>query len=59
MSCTLTSDHTGLYRDELVVIDCVILKGRCIIIPDSLKQQVLAQLHTNHMGIEKTKAACP
>ena len=42
-----------LYRDELAVIYGVILKGRCIIIPNSLKQQVLAQLHTNHMGIEK------
>ena len=31
------------------------LKGRCIIIPNSLRQQVLNQLHTNHMGIEKTK----
>ena len=52
--------HTNIrpympYRDELVVIDGVILKGRCIIIPDSLKQQVLTQLHTNHTGIEKTK----
>ena len=44
-----------LYRDELAVIDGVILKGRCIIIPDSLKQQVLVQLHTNQMGIEKSK----
>ena len=44
-----------LYRDELAVIDGVILKGRHIIIPDSLKQQVLTQLHTSHMGIEKTK----
>ena len=44
-----------LYRDELAVIDGVILKGRCIIIPDSLKQQVHTQLHTNHIGIEKTK----
>ena len=43
------------YRDELVVIDGVILKDRCIIIPNSLRQQVLNQLHTNHMGIEKTK----
>ena len=43
------------YRDELVVIDDVLLKGRCIIIPDSLKQQVLTQLHINHMGIEKIK----
>ena len=43
------------YRDELAVINGVILKWRCIIIPDNLKQQVLTQLHTNHMGIEKTK----
>ena len=44
-----------LYRDKLVVIDGIILKGRHIVIPDSLKQQVLTQLHTSHMGIEKTK----
>ena len=44
------------YRDELAVIDCIILlKGRCIIIPNSLRQQVLDQLHINHMGTEKTK----
>ena len=43
------------YRDELAVIDGIILKGKCIIIPNSLKEQVLKQLHTNHMGIEKTK----
>ena len=43
------------YRGELAVIDGIILKGRHIVIPNSLKQQVLDQLHTNHMGIEKTK----
>ena len=43
------------YRDDLAVIDGVVMKGRLIIIPRSLKQQVLDQLHTNHMGIEKTK----
>ena len=49
--------HTNIrpYWLQLAVIDGVILKGRCIIIPDSLKQQVLTQLHTNHMGIEKMK----
>ena len=56
--------HTDLqpywsYRDELAVIDGVILKGKCIIIPSSLKEQVLSQLHTNHMGIEKNKATGP
>ena len=29
------------YRDELAIIDGVMLKGRCMIIPTSLKQQVL------------------
>ena len=52
--------HTDLkpywsYRDELSIIDGVLLKGRHIVMPTSLKQQVLDQLHTNHMGIEKTK----
>ena len=31
------------YRDKLAVIDGVILKGKCIIIPSSLKEQVLSQ----------------
>ena len=43
------------YRDKLAVIDGVVLKGRCIIIPNSLKQQMLDQLHINHMAIEKTR----
>ena len=43
------------YRNKLAVIDGIILKGRCIIISNSLRQEVLDQLHTNHMGIEKMK----
>ena len=43
------------YRDKLAVINGMVLKGRHIIIPTSLKQQVLNQLHFNHMGIEKMK----
>ena len=43
------------YRDDLAVINGVVMKGRCRNIPAVLKQQVLDQLHTNHMGIKKTK----
>ena len=43
------------YRDELAVIDGIILKGKSIIMPNILREQVLNQLHTNHMGIEKIK----
>ena len=44
-----------VYRDELIVIDGIMLKGRHIVILTRLREQVLDQLHTNHMGIEKTK----
>ena len=43
------------YRDKLAVIDGIMIKARHIIIPNSFRQQVLDQLHINHMGIEKTK----
>ena len=46
------------YWDKLAVIDGIIL-GRCIIMPNSLREQVLNQLHTNHMGREKIKATGP
>ena len=48
-----------LYRDELVVIDGIILKARLIVTSNSLRQQVLDQLHTNHMGIGKTQNYLP
>ena len=38
-----------------MVIDGIIVKVRHIVIPNSLRQQVIAQLHTSHMAIEKTK----
>ena len=43
------------YSDRLAVIDGILLKGRHIVIPNSLRQQVLGQLLKNHMDIEKTK----
>ena len=43
------------YKDDLAVIDGMVMKGRCIIIPEDLKQQALNQLHVNHRGIKKTK----
>ena len=46
------------YRDDLAVIDGVVMKGRQIIISTGLKQQVLDQVHTNHMGIKKQSSSC-
>ena len=43
------------FKDNLVVIDGMVMKGRYILISETLKQQALDQLHVNHMGIEKNK----
>ena len=33
------------FRDDMVVIDGVIMEGRHIVLPEALKQQVIDQLH--------------
>ena len=43
------------YRDELGVENGIILKGTRIVVPKSLQQEVLAQLHQGHLGIEKCR----
>ena len=43
------------YRDELAVEDSIIFKGRQVLIPRLLRQDILAQLHSGHLGIEKTR----
>ena len=43
------------FRDELSVEDGVVMKGQRVVIPDSMKEDILEQLHYGHMGAEKTK----
>ena len=43
------------FQDNRAMIDVVILKGRFILIPESLQRHALEQLHVNHMGIIITK----
>ena len=40
-------------RHELAMIDGVAIKGKHVIIPSQLQTQILRQLHSSHMGIEK------
>ena len=49
----ITSGYQTILANTRLVIDGVIMKGRCIIIPKVLQQQALNQLHVYHMGIEK------
>ena len=41
------------YREELTVVDGLVLKGQCIVIPSKLRQSCLRRLHIAHMGIDK------
>ena len=42
------------FRDELSVVDGLILKGNCIVIPAKLRDDALSQLHRSHLGKCKT-----
>ena len=42
------------YREELTVVDGLVLKGQCIVIPRKLRQSCLTSLHIAHMGVNKT-----
>ena len=43
------------YRDELGVEDGIILKGNRIVIPRSLQNEILKQIHYAHQGVEKCR----
>ena len=44
-------------KDYISIDDGILLKGQQIIIPDSLKTDILSQLHNfSHQGIEKTRS---
>ena len=43
------------YRDEIGVSHGVLFKGSQVIIPTTLREDILTQLHLGHMGIESTR----
>ncbi len=43
------------FKGELSVLDGVLLKGTRVVIPNSLRQQMVRLVHEGHLGIEKCK----
>ena len=43
------------YRDEISIVDGIVMKGVRIVIPKVLRKEVLEQIHFAHLGIEKCK----
>ena len=41
------------FRDEIVIIDEISMKGRRIIVPASLQNKILDKMQLNNMDIEK------
>ena len=41
------------YRDELTVIDGIVLKGKKIFVPEACRRFMLEKIHDAHLGIEK------
>ena len=44
------------YRDEIAVEAGVLFKGRQVIIPEKMQDDILKLLHQSHQGIEKTRS---
>lgn len=51
---TLVSEYWN-HRDEITETDGLLLKGERIIIPRSLRKDMLQRIHTGHFGVEKSK----
>ncbi len=43
------------FRDELSIEDSLVLKGPRVFIPVSMRAEILKQIHTAHMGVEKSR----
>nr|XP_023660029.1 uncharacterized protein K02A2.6-like [Paramormyrops kingsleyae] len=54
-SCPQTIAEFWNHRDELTQMNDILFKGEKIIVPTSLRRQMLSRIHVGHMGIEKCK----
>jgi len=53
--CHSSTEAFWTYRDELSIVDNVILKGEKVFIPTSVRPEIMTWTHSSHMGIEKSK----
>ena len=44
-------------RDELHIIEGLVFRGETLVIPPSMRHELLTKLHESHLGIEKCKAS--
>ena len=39
------------FRDEMTVVDGIILRGDYVVIPSELRRVMLSKIHSSHLGI--------
>ena len=47
------------YRDEISTYDGIMFKGEKVIVPKSMQHEILAVIHSSHLGVEKCKCRHP
>ena len=45
----------GSFKDELCIINCIIFRGSRIVVPASMRNEMLCRIHEGHLGIDKQK----
>ncbi|KAL0154230.1 hypothetical protein M9458_050484 [Cirrhinus mrigala] len=53
--CPLSVSEFWNHRDELSYLHGIIFKGEKIVVPTSLRSDMLSRVHASHLGIEKSK----
>lgn len=47
--------HYFTVKDHLSVADSLLLYGNCIIVPHSMKKEILGKVHAGHQGIQRCR----
>ncbi|RXN35722.1 sec1 family domain-containing 2-like protein [Labeo rohita] len=53
--CPLSVSEFWNHRDELSYLHGIIFKGEKIVVPTSLRSDMLSRVHASHLGIKKSK----
>lgn len=52
--CHITAATFWTFRDELSIIDGIIMKGEKVFVPAALRPEMLKKIHEGHLGMAKT-----
>ena len=47
--------HTNMHFAELTIVDKIVMRGDCIVVPERLRMRMLEIAHEGHQGQVRTK----